>query len=86
MRSRNHSGRGKAIGYVLNIMGVCVHNCNLVIRHANPIFSGSYYGVIRGLPVVPHFFTLPRKRHDFRGGGGAIDYKMGVLICSRNFL
>ena len=53
--------------YLLYILNVCVCSC-LTFRHANRIFSASYYVILCVLSACTTCFsTLSRKRLDFRG-------------------
>jgi len=64
--------------YLLYILNVCVCSC-LTFRHANRIFSASYYVILCVLSACTTCFsTLSRKRLDFRGGK-IIEHKMRVL-------
>jgi len=77
-RSRNRCCRGEAIGITYS---ECV-SAALVIRHAmgtRRIISLSVSWLL-----LPYFFTLSRKRHDFLKK--VIEHKICVLIFSTTFV
>ena len=56
----------------------------LFIQHATRMYRIKLSSV--ACLVVQYFSTLSHKRHDFRGGGGNLKYKMCVLIFSTIFV
>jgi len=56
----------------------------LVIQHGKSMrfFILSYAVCL----ILQYFSTLSNKRHDLRGGGGVIEYKMHAVIFSTTFV
>ena len=76
-RSRYHSYRGKEISITYSECAFVA----LVIQYAKCIGHIAICGLPRST-ILPYFFTLSHKRHDFLKKKKVIEHKMYVLIFS----